>query len=73
MDDPRYEDWQCQQGRNITKEICDVSFEMAYRKKEYLPIITEEELLGMISYHQLLVFREFGRIWLSTNTQHDEL
>lgn len=71
--DPRYEDWQCQQGRNITKEICDASFEMAYRKKEHLPFIKEEELRNMISYHQLLVFREFGRIWLSTNTQHDEL
>ena len=59
VQDPGYEDWQCQQGRNITKEVVDVSFEMAYRKKEYLPFITEGELAEMLSYHQVLVYRKF--------------
>lgn len=59
VDDPTYEDWQCQQGRNITKEIVDVSFEMAYHKKQGKGFMAKTTLEEMLNFHRVLVYRDF--------------
>ena len=53
-----FDDWRCQQSRNITKEIVDVSFEIAYRKKEGLPL-NRRWLEQQIDFHDCLIFEDY--------------
>lgn len=53
-----YEDWRCQQSRNITKEIVDVSFAMAYRKKMDM-LMDREWLEQQIDFHKCLIYNDY--------------
>ena len=58
INEPSYNDWQCQQGRNISKEIVDITFELAYRKNNYIKW-NKEMIDNRLNFHKVLLFREF--------------
>eukprot|EP01084_Bolivina_argentea_P194195 333160_1 len=58
VNETSYNDWQCEQGRNITKEIVNVTFEMAFRKMNHKSW-NKQMLQDKLTFHKVLIYRDF--------------
>ena len=57
-DSESYHDWRCQSARNITKEIVDISFGLAFKKKKNMPV-DRQWVEQQIDFHECLIFKDY--------------